>query len=99
MPPTTRQIVPTLLLPYRLAAEIAWSVPLVIGARLVRIGRGGPQGKRETRRMVSEKTSAFAAASVAAAVAAVSAPTTVLGSALGPVHRTVRANRRRLLGR
>ncbi|GAA4546214.1 hypothetical protein [Pseudonocardia xishanensis] len=99
MPSRSPALVPTLVEPYRLAAEMTWSVPLVIGARLVRIARGGPRGKHETRRMVTEKTSAFAAATVAAAVATVTAPTAVLAHGLAPIHRTVRANRRRLLRR
>ncbi|MCE0767355.1 hypothetical protein LWC35_31285 [Pseudonocardia kujensis] len=86
--------------PWRQLAEIAWSAPQVVAHRTARMARGGwppgPRDRREYRRMVAEKGTAFTRAAVASAWAVPRAASLVLTAGLTPVHRTVTANRRRL---
>ncbi|MEQ3553418.1 hypothetical protein WIS52_23350 [Pseudonocardia nematodicida] len=78
--------------------EIAWSAPLVVAARIGVVARGGGRARRELRRMVTEKVDVVP--EVARAVAGSwSSPRWLCRAAVAPVHRRVRANRRRLLGR
>jgi hypothetical protein len=80
----------------------AWQLGLdaqpVIAMRLARISAGTPAAKAECGRMVSEKIAAAGAAQLAAtgALGAGKGPETAARATLGPITRTVRANRRRL---
>jgi hypothetical protein len=82
-------------------AEIAWSAPVVIGYRVVRLASGGwppaARERRELERMVSEKAQAFGRAAVAAVTTPPRDTAKVVGSVVGPVHRSVVSNRRRLV--
>ncbi|WP_433502428.1 hypothetical protein ACQP04_21900 [Pseudonocardia halophobica] len=88
------------LAPWRQLAEITWSAPQVVVHRTVRMATGGwppnARDRREYRRMVAEKGTAFTRAAVASAWAVPRAASLVLSESLTPVHRTVTANRRRL---
>jgi hypothetical protein len=86
--------------PWLQLVEISVSAPIVIGVRTARIvatGRPpGPKERRELRRMVTEKATAF---TEAGRIAVTRPPTDVaryVGDVLAPVHRAVRGNRRRL---
>jgi hypothetical protein len=70
----------------------------VIAMRMLRISAGGAQARAECRRMVSEKLAAGAAAQAAALAALFNGngAEVAASQALIPIHRTVRANRRRL---
>ena len=76
------------------------SVPLVIGYRTARIVLGGwppqPRERRELVRMVQEKADAFGRAAVAAVTTPPKDAASAVGTVVGPVHRRVVANRRRL---
>ena len=89
-----------MLAPWRQLAEITWSAPQVVAHRTVRMATGGwppsARDRREYRRMVAEKGTAFTRAAVASAWAVPRAASLVLSESLTPVHRTVTANRRRL---
>ncbi|WP_345381960.1 hypothetical protein [Pseudonocardia yuanmonensis] len=91
------------LAPWRQLAEIAWSAPQVVAHRTARMATGGwppsARDRREYRRMVTEKGTAFTRAAVASAWAVPQAASLVLTQGLTPVHRTVTANRRRLYRR
>ncbi|MDL5158425.1 hypothetical protein [Actinomycetospora termitidis] len=86
--------------PWVQLVEITVSAPIVIGARTARLVAGGwppsARDRRELRRMVTEKASAFGQAGWIA----VSRPPTdtarFVGDVLAPVQRAVRGNRRRL---
>jgi hypothetical protein len=86
--------------PWLQLAEISVSVPVVIGHRTARIVLGGwpphPRERRELVRMVQEKADAFGRAAVAAVTTPPKDATTAVGAVVGPVHRRVVANRRRL---
>jgi hypothetical protein len=83
-----------------MVGEIAWAAPQVIAVRTARLVAGGwppdARNRRELRRMVGEKASAFTRATAAAALATPVGLAGVGVAALKPVHRTVRANLRRL---
>lgn len=85
--------------PWLQLVEIAWSAPIVITYRTARLVTGGwppsARDRREYTRMVREKAEAFGEAAMAAATPAKDTAT-ALGDVLAPVHRRVRANRRRL---
>lgn len=87
--------------PWLQLVEIAVSAPIVIGvrtARMVATGRApGPAERREMSRMVSEKATAFTQAGHAALTRPPRDLAGYVGGVLAPVHRTVRANRRRLI--
>lgn len=89
--------------PWMQLVEISWSAPVVIGHRLVRMAAGGwPPGardRRELERMVQEKAAVFGRAAVAAVTTPPRDTAAAVGHVLGPVHRTVVANRRRLTRR
>ena len=80
--------------------EITWSVPVVVGYRTVRMVAGGwppnPRERRELTRMVQEKAEAFGLAAVAAVTTPPKDTARAVGNVLGPVHRRVVSNRRRL---
>jgi len=78
----------------RLGVEAQW----VVALRLARLASGGALGKRESNRMVMEKTVAVVEAQMAAATAMMTgrSPKVAAKRALGTYRRAVRANRRRL---
>ena len=80
--------------------EIAWSVPIVIGYRTSRMLLGGwppsARDRREYVRMWQEKVDTFGRAAVAATVAPPKDAARLAEAVVGPVHRRVVANRRRL---
>jgi hypothetical protein len=82
------------------AAEIAWTAPLVVANRMVRVMGGGwppgPREQRELRRMGEEKAAAFWEASLAGARLWPAVTAATVEATLRPVHRRVAANRRRL---
>jgi hypothetical protein len=86
--------------PWFQAAEIAWSAPVVIACRAVRMASGGwppsARDRREYTRMVQEKVQAFSQAATAAVTTPPKDTAKAVGAVLGPVHRRVVANRRRL---
>jgi hypothetical protein len=86
--------------PWVQLVEIAWSAPLVIGYRTVRLATGGwppsARDRREYTRMVQEKAEAFGQVAVAAARTGPTYSARAVSSVLSPVHRRVVANRRRL---
>ena len=86
--------------PWVQAAEIAWSAPVVIAYRTVRMASGGwppsARDRREYTRMVQEKVEAFTQAATAAVRTPPKDTAKAVGAVLGPVHRRVVANRRRL---
>jgi hypothetical protein len=88
--------------PWLQLVEISVSAPIVIGYRTAQVVAGGfpPDAKhrRELRRMVSEKASAFGRTGWLAVTTPPSDTARYLGTVLGPVHRGVTANRRRLIG-
>ena len=83
-------------------AEITVSAPIVITYRTGRLVAGGwPPDARERRelvRMVREKAGAFAEIGVAAVTTPPRDAARAVGGVVGPVHRTVVGNRRRLTG-
>lgn len=89
--------------PWIQLVEISVSAPIVVGVRTARLVLGGwppsARDRREVRRMVGEKVSAFGRVGYAA----VSRPPTdtaqFVSRVLAPVHKTVTGNRRRLAGR
>ncbi|MEJ2864730.1 hypothetical protein [Actinomycetospora flava] len=89
--------------PWVQLVEISVSAPIVIGVRTARLVLGGwppsARERREMRRMVEEKVTAFGRVGYAA----VSRPPTdaaqFVSGVLAPVQRSVRGNRRRLAGR
>jgi hypothetical protein len=82
------------------ACEIAWTAPLVIGNRTLRMMAGGwppnAREQRELRRMTEEKAAAFWEASLAAAKVWPAITASGVEATLAPVHRRVVANNRRL---
>jgi hypothetical protein len=86
--------------PWLQVTEIAWSAPMVIAYRTARMVSGGwPPSSRDRReyiRMVQEKVEAFSQAATAAVTTPPKDTAKAVGSVLGPVHRRVVANRRRL---
>ena len=86
--------------PWMQLVEIAWSAPMVIGYRTVRMAAGGwppsARDRREYTRMVQEKAEAFGQAATAAVTTPPKDTAKAVGNALAPVHRRVVANRRRL---
>ena len=88
--------------PWLQLVEISVSTPIVIGYRVTRLVAGGwpPDAKerRELRRMVSEKASAFGRTGWLAVTTPPTDTARYVGTVLGPVHRGVSANRRRLTG-
>jgi hypothetical protein len=80
--------------------EITWSAPVVIAFRTARMAMGGwppsARDRREYTRMVQEKVEAFSQAAVAAVMTPPQDTAKVLGNVVGPVHRRVTANRKRL---
>jgi hypothetical protein len=88
--------------PWFQLVEISVSAPIVITYRTGRLILGGwPPDARERRelvRMVGEKAEAFAKIGVAAVTTPPKDAARTLGGVVGPVHRTVVGNRRRLSG-
>jgi hypothetical protein len=88
--------------PWWQLVEISVSAPIVIGYRTGRLVTSGwPPDVRERRelvRMVREKAEAFARIGVAAVTTPPRDAARTLGGVVGPVHRTVVSNRRRLSG-
>ncbi|WP_165825879.1 hypothetical protein [Actinomycetospora cinnamomea] len=86
--------------PWMQLVEIAWSAPVVIGYRVVRVAAGGwpppARERRELERMVGEKAEAFGRAAVAAVTTPPRHTARAVGAVVGPVHRSVVGNRRRL---
>ena len=86
--------------PWLLVAEIAWSAPVVIAHRTFRMASGGwppsARDRREYTRMVQEKVEALFQAATAAVTTPPKDTAKAVGNVLGPVHRRVVANRRRL---
>jgi hypothetical protein len=87
------------------ACQIGVDARHVVAMRLAKISTGGSGAVAESRRMVSEKVAAAAAAQTAAAAAQTAAAGALASgkgigaatqAAIAPVKRTVRANRRRL---
>jgi hypothetical protein len=88
--------------PWFQLVEITVSAPIVITYRTGRLVAGGwPPDARERRelvRMVREKAEAFARIGVAAVTTPPKDAARTLGGVVGPVHRTVVGNRKRLSG-
>jgi hypothetical protein len=88
--------------PWLQLAEISVSVPVVVGYRTARMLAGGwPPSARERRelvRMVREKADVFGRAAVAAVTNPPKDTAAAVGAVVGPVHRRVVGNRRRLSG-
>jgi hypothetical protein len=88
--------------PWLQLTEIAVSVPVVVGYRTARMLAGGwPPPARERRelvRMVREKAEVFGQAAVAAVTTPPKDAAAAVGGVVGPVHRRVVGNRRRLSG-
>jgi hypothetical protein len=86
--------------PWVQLVEIAWSAPVVIAFRTARMAMGGwppsARDRREYTRMVQEKVEAFSQAALAAVMTPPHDTAKVLGNVVGPVHRRVTANRKRL---
>ena len=86
--------------PWKQLVEISWSAPVVIGYRVVRVASSGwpprARERRELERMVQEKAKAFGLAAVAAVTTPPRDTAKAVGNILGPVHRSVVGNRRRL---
>jgi len=80
------------------AMRFSADVQSVIGLRLMRIAAGGPGAAQEAHLMVAEKIAAAGEAHGAAfiALATGASPTTAAKRAHSRIHRTVRANKRRL---
>jgi hypothetical protein len=85
------------------AWEIAWTAPLVVGNRMIRLMLGGwppdARGQREVRRMGEEKAAAVWEAALAGARLWPAMSATAIEAALRPFHRRVVANNRRLTRR
>jgi hypothetical protein len=88
--------------PWLQLTEIAVSVPVVVGYRTARMLAGGwpphPRERRELVRMVREKADVFGRAAVAAVTTPPKDTAAAVGAVVGPVHRRVVGNRRRLSG-
>src|SRR3954447_23377665 len=88
--------------PWMQMYEIAATAPLVIGYRTARMLTGGwppsARDRREYTRMWQEKADAFGLAAVAAVTAPPKDTAKALGNIVGPVHKRVVSNRRRLAG-
>ena len=86
--------------PWLQLVELSWSVPVVIGYRTARIVAGGwppnPRDRRELTRMVQEKAQTFGQIAVAAVTTPPKDTAQAVSSVVGPVHRAVVGNRRRL---
>jgi hypothetical protein len=86
--------------PWLQLAEISVSAPVVIGYRTARLVVGGwppdPRERRELVRMVREKADVFAQVAISAVTTPPKDTATAVGNVVGPVHRTVVGNRRRL---
>jgi hypothetical protein len=86
--------------PWLQLAEITVSVPIVVGYRSARLVMGGwppnPRERRELVRMVREKADAFARIGLAAVTTPPKDTASAVGTVVGPVHRAVVGNRRRL---
>ncbi|WP_433781278.1 hypothetical protein ACQPX6_16295 [Actinomycetospora sp. CA-101289] len=87
--------------PWMQLVELSWSVPVVIGYRTARIVAGGwppsARDRRELTRMVQEKVETLGKVAVAAVTTPPKDTARAVGNVVAPVHRTVVANRRRLL--
>ena len=69
----------------------------VVGMRLLRLAQGGPQAGFEAERMVTEKFTAFGEAAMRyASLSPFQGSSKAARSALVPIRRQVKANRRRL---
>jgi hypothetical protein len=88
--------------PWFQLVEISVSAPIVITYRTGRLILGGwPPDARERRelvRMVGEKAESFAKIGVAAVTTPPKDAARAVGGVVGPVHRTVVGNRKRLSG-
>lgn len=88
--------------PWWQLVEISVSAPIVITVRTGRLVAGGwPPDARERRelvRMVREKAEAFATIGVAAVTRPPRDAARTVGGVVGPVHRAVVGNRKRLSG-
>ena len=81
------------------AMRFGADVQRVVALRMMRMAAGGPPAAKEARRMVAEKIAAAGEAQGAVffALATGASPATAAKRAHARIHRTVRANKRRLL--
>ena len=88
--------------PWWQLVEISVSAPVVIAHRTARMAVGGwpPSAKdrRELTRMVKEKVDVFGRVATAAVTTPPKDTARLVGRIVGPVHRRVVSNRRRLVG-
>jgi hypothetical protein len=80
------------------AGRFALDTQAVIALRMIKIASGGPLATAEAQRMVAEKVAALAVAQLTGgmALATGKSPEIAARRAIGSVHRSIRANRRRL---
>jgi hypothetical protein len=80
------------------AGRFALDTQAVIALRLVKIASGGPLATAEAQRMITEKIAALAVAQVTGGLALATGQSfdAATRGAMSSVHRSVRANRRRL---
>jgi len=80
------------------AMRFGADIQRVVALRMMRMAAGGPQASKEAHRMVAEKVAAAGEAQMAAflALATGARPATAAKRARSRIHRTVRANKRRL---
>lgn len=80
------------------AGRFALDTQAVIALRLMKIASGGPLATAEAQRMVTEKVAALAVAQMTGGLALATGQSfdAATRRAMSTVHRSVRANRRRL---
>jgi len=80
------------------AGRFAMDTQAVIALRVMKIASGGPLATAEAQRMVTEKVAALAVAQMTGGLALASGQSLDVATrrAISSVHRSVRANRRRL---
>jgi hypothetical protein len=78
--------------------QLGFEAQQVIALRMMRVVAGGARGQGEARRMVAEKSAAFAEAQATAVLAVVKGrkDTVIAGKVLRVVKKRVHANKRRL---
>ena len=80
------------------AGRFALDTQAVIALRVMKIASGGPLATAEAQRMVTEKVAALAVAQMTGGLALATGQSLDIATrrAMSSVHRSVRANRRRL---
>jgi hypothetical protein len=100
--PTTRAPGPGWVRSWVQLVEISVSAPVVIAHRTARVAAGGwppsARDRRELTRMVREKVDVFGQVAKVAVTAPPKDTARLVGRVVGPVHRRVVGNRRRLIG-